>query len=392
MITTLIWILLAQDSPAALLDRLRSDDVRDRDAASRQLESLGLESIERLQAQAGEDLEVRARLRDLVSTLRKRAEMAKIFGPTKRVTATFRQRKLGEVLQELKKALDEPLAGDRLNEASLVDLDLRGATLWETYEALSRAAKVHVQVDQKVTKVLPGPPALLPERLVEQFRLSVLEIQRLELREPGRSAQVGLVTLSASYQRNLSPVQDGIQEALLIDSAVDAAGQDQRIPRIDWEGVRSYRAPPYTFISAVLVRSDKGPLAIEGRTQIRFEVKHVTLSIPLEEGKRKIRAGDYTLDVDELVKTPTGLSMTIRAEGDQGSPSQRLKEDSVVLVDKEGKSHPASSPFGSESGTLISRTLVFPAGIETPDHLSFDWITEFHLVEIPFRFEGIQIP
>src|SRR4030095_5900962 len=122
MRTALLVLLRLQDDPNLWLEKLGSDDVRERDAATRGLESLGLEAVERLQSQPGGDLEVRARLRQIVATLKKRAEMAKFCGRTKRVTADFRQRRLGEVLAELGKALGEKFEADKIDAEKRIDL------------------------------------------------------------------------------------------------------------------------------------------------------------------------------------------------------------------------------------------------------------------------------
>ena len=388
----LFLLLLAQDESSALLERLRSDDVRERDAASRQLETLGLAEIERLQARAGNDPEVRARLREVAATLRKRAEMAKIFGPTKRVTASYKQRKLGDVAAELKKALDEPLELVKVDPDRRIDLELRNATLWETLDALGRAAGVRIDYGLDAVDLLPGPRAELPSKTVEQFRIFIREIKRMEYREPGRADEIGLVTILAAYQRNMKPVDNWTQDSLIIDSVQNAAGDNLKLDRVDWSKGRRIGMHPFSMLASVEVRSDKGPLTIEGRTYLRFEVKRLPVSIPMAEGQRKARVGETVLEVAEVAQTPTGLSLELRLEAAEGNPRDALKEDTMVLVDGAGKRHAGFSRGGSSGGTYHTRRMEFPAGIEKPERLDFDWITDFHLVEIPFRFEGVQIP
>ena len=42
-------------------------------------------------------------------------------------------------------------------------------------------------------------------------------------------------------------------------------------------------------------------------------------------------------------------------------------------------------------GNSMTRRFSFPA-VEKPERVIVTWITEFHNVEIPFRFEGLWIP
>jgi hypothetical protein len=387
----LLLLVLLQDNPKALVEQLGSDDVRERDAATRRLEALGLEAVEKLQAQPGCELEVRARLRQIAATLKKRAEMAKVFGPTKRVTADFRQRKLGEVLSELGKQLGETFESESIDSEKTIDLELKGATLWETLEALGRAAGVRTEYGDPKVLLQPGPRQELPSKCVEQFRIAVTELKRMEHRAPGRADRVGVVTLLASYQRNMQPVDGFFHESLVIDSVVDAAGKDLKIEHVEWANSRMIGHHPHSMLCTVLVRPDDGPFTVEGRTQIRFECDRVEVSISLEEGNRKARQGEFAFDLDEVVQTANGLQLKVHVKADEQDPRQRLKVDSVWVVDGKGNRHQGSSNGGSSGWNSMTRRFSFPA-VEKPERVIVTWITEFHNVEIPFRFEGLRIP
>jgi len=391
MRTLLLVLVLLQENPKALVEQLGSDDVRERDAATRRLEALGLETVEKLQAQPGCELEVRARLRQIAVTLKKRAEMAKVFGPTKRVTADFHQRKLGEVLPELGKRMGEMFEGEGIDSDKLVDLELKGATLWEALEALCRAAGIRAEYGDTKILVEPGPRQELPSKCVEQFRIGIAEIKRMEHRSPGRADQVGVVTILASYQRNMKPVDGFFHEGLVIDSVADAAGKDLKIEHVEWANSRMIGHHPLSMLCTVLVRPDDGPFTIEGRTQIRFECDRVEVSIPLEEGNRKARQGEFAFELDEVVQAASGLKLKVSVTADELDPRQRLKAESVWVVDGKGARHQGSSNGGSSGGNRMSRRFTFPA-VEKPERVIVTWITEFHNVEIPFRFEGLRIP
>jgi len=387
----LLLLVLLQDNPKAWVEQLGSDDVRERDAATRRLEALGLEAVEKLQAEPGCELEVRARLRQIVVTLKKRAEMAKVFGATKRVTADFRQRKLGEVLPELGKLLGETFEGEGIESDKPIDLELKGATLWEALDGLCRAAGVRAEYGDSKVLVLPGPRQELPSKCVEQFRIGIAEIKRMEHRSPGSADRVGVVTLLASYQRNMKPVDGFFREGLVVDSVVDAGGKDLRIEHVEWANSRMIGHHPLSMLNTVTIRPEDGPFTVEGRTQIRFECDRVEVSIPLEEGNRKARQGEFAFELDEVVQGPTGLKLKVNVTADGLDPRQRLKTESVWVVDGKGDRHAGSSNGGSSGGNRMSRRFTFPA-VEKPERVVVTWITEFHNVEIPFRFEGLRIP
>ena len=71
---------------------------------------------------------------------------------------------------------------------------------------------------------------------------------------------------------------------------------------------------------------------------------------------------------------------------------ERLRKNSVVLIDPKGGRHQGTYRGGGGSPGEMSSEYTFPAGIENPDRVALEWITEFHRVEIPFRFEGVSIP
>jgi hypothetical protein len=388
----LLCLLVLQDDPSRWLDQLRSDDVRERDAATRRLDSLGAAAVERLLPLAGDDLEVRSRLRQILATLKKREEMAKVFGPTKRVTAAFKQRRLAEVLEALGKSLQETITGEGIDREKLIDLELNGATLWEALDALARAAGVSYDYGDRQVTLRPGRGSDLPWKAVEQFRIGIIEMKRMEHRAPGRSGEVGVVTVVASYQRNMKPVRGWFRDGIVFDSVVDAAGRNVKVERVDWSNSTGISHQPFSKLNMVLVRCDQGPFTIEGRTQIQFEVKTAEVTIPMAEGKREAVAGDTSFRIDDVVQTASGLSLELHMEGNGREPGEKLKTDSVALVDGNGKRHAGTSRSASFGGNHVQRTFVFTGVVEKPDRLVLGWITEFHLVEIPFRFEGVQVP
>jgi hypothetical protein len=352
-----------------------------------------VDAVEALRGKAGDDLEVQARLREIMSTIKKREEMAKVFGPTKRTTAAFKQRRLAEVLDHLKTSLDEKIEGEGIDLDKKIDLELKGVTLWDALDALARAADLRYEYGYDKVIFRPGGRSDLPWKNVEQFRIGILELKRMEYRAPGRADSVGIIAIQVGHQRNMTPVEEsGFGEGIDVDSVVDAAGKNLMMDRVAWSRSMSMGGHPFSKLRMVQVRPDDGPLTIEGKTRIRFESKRSEVSIPLAKGKREVRFGSFVFHLDEVVQTPDGMTMEIHVESDGEDPHGRLKHGSVAVVDAKGKRHEGETHSSGSSGTHINWKYTFPAGIVDGDRVVLRWITEFHLVEIPFRFDGVRIP
>jgi len=393
MTTVLFLLALAlQDDLGPWVERLKSDDVRERDAAMQHLQSLGLDALPRLESIRTQDIEVQGRLREAAATIRKRVELAKVFGPTRRVSLSFKQRRLGEVLSELERSLDEKFDRTSVDPEKVIDLELKDATSWQVLDALGRAAGLRYTCGRTIT-LQPGDPAALPCLCVEQFRISVAEVKRVRYQEPGQDSAMGLVTVIARYQRNLKPIGQSFDQSIRIESVVDQAGVSQMIERPHWASSWSMEHHPQTYVQTIGVNPDAGPLTLQGTTQFLFGVRRKEMVLPLEEGKRDLVDGESSIRVSGFSQTAAKTAITLRVKSSTDlTVEDRLKKETVVLVDAKGERHPGTYRGGGGSPGEMSSDFEFPAGIVKPDRVVLEWITEFHRVEIPFRFEGVRFP
>jgi hypothetical protein len=141
------------------------------------------------------------------------------------------------------------------------------------------------------------------------------------------------------------------------------------------------------------VNGGSGPLTLEGRTRISFHLKRREISIPLEEGKREVTLDDVKFSVVGFGETAASALATVQITAEETeSISSRFEDESVAVIDGEGKRHPATSRGGFGLPNSLKREFEFPKGIRNPQRLVFQWTTEFHVVELPFRFEGVRLP
>src|SRR5882672_7466971 len=232
----------------------------------------------------------------------------------------------------------------------------------------------------------------MPVRTVEQFRVSVGEMKRLEHRSTGLSDQTGVVVLLVDYQRNLTPVERRFSEAIQIDAVSDGAGRDLAVDTVDWASGWSSSGRSHGIMHTMMIRPGEGAFTIEGRARFRFGIKTAEISIPLADGKRSVKGEGVEFEVREVLQLPKKLSLKLHYEGDDDDLAARLVPDSVQVIDTDGKSHASSSRGSSLSAGSVSSDYAFNSAPVKPDRLVFRWIREFHVVEIPFRFDGLKLP
>ncbi len=181
LIALILAMVPIQDDLSKWVDRLDSDSIEEREEAARRLQAMGTEAVARLEKArdgAGHP-ELRARIETILSNIRKGAELAKVFGPTRRVTVAARGRPLKEILSDLKAPRIKIVAG-ALDEEARVDLQVRNVTWWEALDRAARAAKARYVMswndDATYTVELKrGPEPENPVFYLEQFRISVAE-------------------------------------------------------------------------------------------------------------------------------------------------------------------------------------------------------------------------
>jgi hypothetical protein len=387
----------AQDEFGRWIEDLGSDRIDVRDNAARRLEKLGPDAIERIETAAARssDLEVRARLQQIVRAIRKRVEFSKVFGETRRVTLDAKEQPIGQILDVLSKALGEKVHIDGLDPQKRVTMKLEGATLWEALERFERAADVTCECSKGNHEfyVRPGAPPTLPTLYLEQFRVGIVEAKRVEHRSPGFRDAVILLALEVRYQPNMQPIQDWSDKRFTIDEVKDAKGDDVRKEAPDWGNGFCLSGRAFALQQAVMASADAvGPLTVSGTARISFARDMKDLTVPIDS-TQEIADGPFRLKVKAFNQSPAGTTMTLEARSTDGSDvKQRVEREEFYLIDEQGKKHKGDTRGAGGSGDDWSWDLEFPAGIPKPQKLVFRWIQEFKTVEIPFRFEGVALP
>lgn len=394
----LLGAMAPQEEESRRIQELGSDSVEVREEAARALIELGPGAIERLQkaASAAPDGEVKGRLSGIVQTLRKRAEFAKVFGPTRRVTLKRVNRPTGEVLRDLGSALGETLDGGALDLARPITLSLRDASLWEAIEALGRETQAVVEFDSGTEGLVLRPRTLppLPSLCLEQFRLNVAELQRIDYRGPRLRESVILGTIELQHQRNMHPLGYVATPRIQIDRIADSQGKDCQTPWPEWGGSLGVYGQPFTFLETFHVKSDaQGPLTITGKGQVSFALDVKEVSVPLGAEASQFREGPILLKVSSLIQTKVASSLSVDATTDDNiDVTGRLIDDEATVIDGDGTKHKTGIRSSGGSVGSWSWWFDYPPALKAPLKLVFQWARELKTVEIPFRLEGIPLP
>jgi hypothetical protein len=397
-ILLILTLIDPQESFSRWVERLGSENVEKRDQATRHLERLGPGALQQLAKAASEakDIEVKGRLGQIVRNIRKRAEFAKVFGETKRVTLDVTEEPIANVLADLGKSLGETITGENLHLKKPIALHLHQATLWEALDLLAQAAEARVEYSRWPTQIVvePGAQAALPVTYLEQFRVGVVEVQRIEHREPHHQDSVVMVVLEVRHQRNMHPSADVFTKGFTLDELKDAKGNDARAERPTWGGSMHLSGRPFALQEAFFVRADaEGPITVSGSVQLPFAWEVKDLTLPLEGDHREVTEGSCVIKIGGFSQSVASTSLTLEASAIEGGHAKRhLEDDKIILVDESGAKHPSQSRSGGGSGATWSWDFELPAGIRKPKSISFRWVSEFKNVEIPFRFENVTLP
>jgi hypothetical protein len=139
-----------QEDPSSaisgLIEKIRSENVEDRDEASRRLAEFGERARPALERAARDaDSELRARAKGVLQDIDRRNRILAVRPPPRRLTLELKHAPLPEALQKILPAfgLTGEVRGEAL-ERRPVSIRLKEATLWEALDALCLDAKVRV--------------------------------------------------------------------------------------------------------------------------------------------------------------------------------------------------------------------------------------------------------
>ena len=387
-----------QDDLSKWIAQLQSESIVERDEAMRRLQSFGPAALERLEKakEAARDPEVQARLDAILSNIRKSAELAKVFGPTRRVTLAARGRPLKEILGELKAPRISGIDSGKLDSEMRLDLQVRDATWWEALDRTVRAAKARYVIawndGDYAFELRPGPEPESPVLYIEQFRISIAETRRVDYRTPAGRVQAGIVAVEVRPQADLRTARGTQEDLVKIESVRDAKGADALIEPCLYSYDRSL---VLGFFAHVWIRPDAAlPLTVTGTTDIPFACETREIELELAGDRSRTEVGKALLSVTDFTASAKGTRLTLRAEAeDDPHLTDRFTfYDDPVLIDADGGRHPGSVSGGGGNPDSWRWEMEFPAGIKAPRKVVVRWIVDFHRVRIPFRLEGVRLP
>jgi hypothetical protein len=148
-----------------LVARLGSENFRQRESATKELDALGEQALEALRTAAkSSDMEVASRAAALVARIEHRAENARLLAPTY-VELSFKDTPVEEAVAELakKSGYQVIIAGDRTKLAGRkVTLETGKVTFWKALEALCERAEL-VEADGTVNVPPVNQPVPFPQ-------------------------------------------------------------------------------------------------------------------------------------------------------------------------------------------------------------------------------------
>jgi hypothetical protein len=379
---------------------LGSDSIVEREEAVRHLESLDPSMAERLEKTTTSDPEVRDRLVSIVSTLRLRALLSKVLGPTKRATLSVKGQPLRSVAENLGKALSEEIVLEGLDPSRPTTLELSNATMWEALDALADGSDAHFEYGEQKVVLRKGKRLRLPSRTVEQFRIEVVQASRMDVWTPAGHRRSGIVSVALLYQRNLRPSPPQFGGGFRIESARDSKGVGFDVRKWpDWgNSMMGGTQSPFGLKAFVFLPAEAAPeLKISGTVDLPFVIEDKVVEVPLGAGNPKTREGAFSFEVQGFGQTDAGVKFSLLVEADTSSGGNggtredltaHLQRDSVAIVDEEGR----PTEVGYTGGSTASFHFEAEKKVDRANKIRFRWNTKLHRVRFEWQLDGIRLP
>lgn len=391
-------LALLQDDVAGLIERLKGDSIEEREAATHALEAIGMRALPALEKEAAatRDLEVRIRIEALVKSIPRQAALLKVLGPTRRITYSAKGTPLREVVQHLGRALEEQIRVDGADPETPVTVELHDTPLWQAFDAVARAAQAAYEYRKDGVVFLKGPAPWFPVRYSEQFRISVVEIKRIDYRRPGLAAGVILVVPEVQYQRNVNPADKypgGLSNLFEIESISDPQGNNLRTS-VPWGPGSLSSRRPFGLQQFFYAKAESKTITIQGVAKARFSRRDEEVTLPIAGDAREATLGGAKFTLAGFTPGATRSTVTLKGEVPDApnapDPPNRVKK--IWLVAPDGQRVEGQGDRGTHSRTAFSQTYEFPPLQFQPEKFVFQWVSEVFSLDIPFRLEGIPVP
>lgn len=382
-----------QDDVSRLLEKLRSDEYSERESAQRALERMGLPVLDRLKAEAAKDpeLDTKIRLKTLIEKIPRLAELAKVYGPTRRITLSAKDEPLGTLLEKLGAGLGEQIRGEGLDPEAKATIALEDVTLWEALDRVARATRTHWIYRKDNVGFLPGEAPTQPVVYYEQFRISVVEVKRIEYRAPGVKDHAVIVMPEVRYQRNLSPAGSKYRKVFTIDGFQSPTGANAEGTRPLWAYTSTTARREFALEEYYFVDPSVATFSIAGKAVVNFAQDSRELTFPLTgEAKEESTAdGSFKLAGVKGEEGRTIVSLEIEVP-DAGGLDDRFK--GIWVLDAEGKKHLGTELRLGRDGKHFRPAVWFAVPVDKAKTLVFRWMTGLHALEVPFLLRDIKVP
>jgi hypothetical protein len=384
-----------RDDVSQLLEKLRSDEFAEREAAQRSLERLGMPVLERLKAEAEREteLDTKLRLKLLIERIPKLAQLAKVYGPTRRMSLSAKGERLGAVFEKITKGLAENVRGDRIDLDQPVTVELSEATLWEALDRLAQVTHTHYSYRQDGVVFLPGEVPPMPVQYYEQFRISVVEVKKIEYRSAGEKGSAVILVPEVRYQKELSPAGSKYRKVFTIDSIHGPDGADVRIESPTWAMTSLMGRRSFALEEVYVANSTAQTLSIIGKATVNFAQDSREVALALTGDPKFQETIDGTFRVSETTSDDGKTTVTLDIDiTEAGGMDDRFR--GVWLVDGLGKHHAGTIlRMGREGkGKHFQPRIWFPVKADDAKGIVFRWMTGLHAVDIPFVLRDIKVP
>jgi hypothetical protein len=394
--------VLQQGDLASWIEKLGDESIEVRERASRHLMGLKPSEIGSLQKalEAARDPEIRARLAQILDHHRKTAELAKVFGPALRYSKSGKGLELEDVMRDLAALAGPSMDFESVDPSKRIDIDLANVTWWEAMDRCAAAAGLRYSIGKarEGKRRLTWAPARGSEGPVlymEQFKISVLDVRRFELRTPGGRSEVGHVTVGVLHQPGMKSVRPGLSESIHV-FVKNAKGEDVNAAEPECEeGMSYYSNYDLAHYGHCWVQADApGPLTVLGTASIQFAKDPQAVTIDLDGLTGECKKGPVKFWITGFTQSKAQSKLTVKARSDETTELfERMVESSVVVVDAEGGHHAGDMCFSGRNWEDITEwEFKFRGPIKDPKKVEFRWIAEFHTVELPYRLEGVRLP
>ncbi|HEU4339896.1 MAG TPA: hypothetical protein VFS19_07485 [Planctomycetota bacterium] len=415
----LLLLLVVPQDPAdkvkALVEKLKSEDIAERETAAAELLKLGPSALKPVREHfANARGDTRDQLEKLLRKLETAEKVAHLIRPAPTVTLAVKNRPAGEVLAEIRRQSGVLVEGPGLPADARFDLDVRDVSPWKAVDDLCRVhGKVMYAFDADRIQVRPGAYRKIPAFDLGPYRFIVDSFDWKEstgdnlrrfdligglLAPPGRfpdSTGVEVVNFEDESGRDLMPKFEMVRRYFPGPPARRGTGAPVIFRSLTWEGGEG---PP---VLSSKLKSFNGSIHLAFALD---RIRILAVKNPLALGERTASKGAATVRIREVSRDGSRVQLKCwfqrplfeeEREGDVMYGRYTLS-----LYDAGGRRlpglhfDPSVSVHTDEEGGVLkcADTLSFnlPEGF-VPESLDLEKATEFQTVRIPFNLDGMSL-